>query len=326
MDNRTLECKQRYEGQHYFTRNGLREFVILEYNAANDVLIEFIESKYQTRTSMCQIKSGLKDPFEHSCVYFEDNKLKYEGSYFKTNQGYIVQVLKYNSISNVDIKFLDTGYITSVTIQNLKNGQIRNPFHRNSFGGYLGIGEYNNNNYKWLYRIWYNMLIRANDPEYYSKHHEYETNVYDNTYIVTEWLNYNIFADWYVKEISKLNPNYSYDIDKDLLYPYYKEFTKNKKCYSPSTCVLIPRELNNHIIVNKFSKSFDSDEEFLEYKCKKENNLKNLAQMYYNNNAISKLVYDTLMVYELEFIDLRAPKIDSKIYDKIKKKLDKIKQ
>lgn len=320
MDPRTIRCKQQYEGEHYFTKNGLREFVIVQFNAVNDVIIEFIESSYRIKTTMDLIKKGLKDPFEKSCVYFEDKEKELLGAYFKTNQGCTVQVIEYHGCSNIVIKFLDTGYTTSVTAQNLRNGQIRNPFLKNKFGGYTGIGPFSTNEYKWLYRIWYDMLIRANDPEYYNNYHRYQSGVYNDAVIVKEWLNYNIFALWYTTEISKLNPNYSYDIDKDLLYEYYKDYTFGKKYYGPNTCVLIPHELNNMLIINKSAKSFANTDDFDTYKRNRENNIRSLAQKLYDDGAISKLAYDALSVYTISYSDLKLTPIQSSMIEKIKKK------
>lgn len=322
LDQRTIKCKEEYEGKHYFTGNGQREFVIIEYNSATDVIIEFIESRMRMKTFMTSITRGLPDPFEKSCVYFEDKQKQYNGSYFRTNQGYLVKVIKFENTKNITILFVGTTYITKVTLQNLINGQIRNPFHPNKFGGYIGVGQYNGDEYEWLYRRWNNMLIRANDPEYYSKYHGYTTDAYDNVLVAPEWLNYNTFAYWYMSEMSKLNPNYSYDLDKDLLYPYYKDQTpKGAKCYSPYTCVLIPHELNNILTVNKFAKSFDTEIEFHRYKLKKEALVREMAQDLYKKNAISEIAYQACMNYRVEFVDLRGPQIDQSIYNRLKKSI-----
>ena len=319
LDPRTIRCKEEYEGKHFFTKNGLREFVIVEFRSASDVTIEYIESGHRTTSIMQHIKRGLKDPFEKSCVYFDDKQKQYGGAYFRTNQGYVVQVLQYNGVSDILIRFVDSGYTTSVTAQNLKNGEIRNPFHPNKFGGYIGVGEFNGDEYEWLYRRWNNMLIRANDPQYYSKYHGYSTDAYENVLIAPEWLNYNTFAYWYMDQVSRLNPNYSYDLDKDLLYPFYKDKTPDgKKCYSPFTCVLIPHELNNILTVNKFAKSFDSEIEFQRYKLKKEANVRDLAQDLYKKNAISEIAYQACMCYRVEIVDLRGPQIDQNIYNRLK--------
>lgn len=322
LDQRTIKCKEEYEGKHYFTGNGQREFVIIEYNSATDVIIEFIESGMRMKTFMNSIVKGLPDPFEKSCIYFDDKQKQYNGSYFRTNQGYVVQIIEYIGVSNVRIRFVDSGYEMCVTMQNLRKGQVRNPFHPNKFGGYIGVGQYNGDEYEWLYRRWNNMLIRANDPEYYSKYHGYATDAYDNVLVAPEWLNYNTFAYWYMSEMSKLNPNYSYDLDKDLLYPYYKDQTPNSaKCYSPYTCVLIPHELNNILTVNKFAKSFDTEIEFHRYKLKKEALVREMAQDLYKKNAISEIAYQACMNYRVEFVDLRGPQIDQSIYNRLKKSI-----
>lgn len=108
----------------------------------------------------------------------------------------------------------------------------------------MGVGEYNGDKYDWLRQRWMNILIRANCTEYYRSYHEYDTEAYDNTYLDERWFCYNNFANWFMNTISKLNPNYNYDIDKDLLYPYYSNKTNGKKYYGSDTCLLIPHDLN----------------------------------------------------------------------------------
>ena len=119
-------------------------------------------------------------------------------------------------------------------------------------------------------------------------------------------------------EISKLNPNYPYDIDKDLLYPYYKDQTLGKKFYGPNTCVLIPHEMNNTLKLNKSPKSFSRESDFEYYKKTRENKIKTLAKEFYTNNAISEIAYNALMNYTINLSDLRSPQ-QMDIINKIKK-------
>ena len=319
IDPRTLACKEKYEGKQYKTK-GSTTFTILQFNSAADVLIQFDGSDYQIHTTMYRINKGIRDPFEKSCIAFTDPKKQYEGGYVTTNQGYTVQILEYKSSMEVVIKFLDSwGYITTVTLRNLMKGEVRNPFHPNKFGGFLGVGKYNGDEYDWLYRIWYNMLMRANGSGYYSKYHDYPTSAYDNAYMDQCWLNYNLFAEWYTAELSKLNPIYNYEIDKDILYPYYSEFTNGKKCYGPNCCVLVPGELNTTIVANKYYNSFNSEEEFFVYKNEKEKKIKSMAEAYYKNNGISEVTYLALMGYRVEPGDLRVKKnMDEALINRIK--------
>ena len=70
-------------------------------------------------------------------------------------------------------------------MQNIKNGQVKNPYIRNQFWGYLGKSIYVNNKkeHEWLYRRWYNMIIRETNNEYYLKYHGSDTTYYENTTI-----------------------------------------------------------------------------------------------------------------------------------------------
>lgn len=327
MDNRTEKCKLEYEGKHFFTKNGLREFVIVDYVSSAEVIVEFVGSGYRLTTTMSYINRGLPDPFEKSCICFDNKEQEFVGSYFRTNEGELVQVLQYNNFGDVHVRFQDEmGYIAHVTLQNLKNGEVKNPFHKNKFGGFVGLGEYNTKEFKWLYRNWYNMLIRANGQAYYNSYHDYETKAYDNVYLHPEWLSYNTFAEWYLKEISKLNPSYNYELDKDLLYPYYKDIYKCK-CYGPHTCVLVPNIVNKSIVVAKTIGDFDSDEQYLKYKTEREAIIHNMAKTLYQNGALSEVAYYALSIYDLDenksYNINREPKIDKDIYDRLVKSVNK---
>ena len=49
------------------------------------------------------------------------------------------KVLKYNDAYNVEIQFLKTGYETSATLHNIRNGEVKDPYLESVFGvGVLG--------------------------------------------------------------------------------------------------------------------------------------------------------------------------------------------
>ena len=52
-------------------------------------------------------------------------KAEYEGSVFKTNNYGDVVVLEYNNVSDVTIKFLNTGNIRKTATSELRKGEIR---------------------------------------------------------------------------------------------------------------------------------------------------------------------------------------------------------
>lgn len=66
------------------------------------------------------------------------------GEQYKTNEGYTVEIVAYIDRHNVLVKFIDRPDLQVwSTIQNIKMGQIKNPYHRTVCGiGYYGVGEY----------------------------------------------------------------------------------------------------------------------------------------------------------------------------------------
>lgn len=81
-----------------------------------------------------------------------------------------------------------------------------------------------------IYDIWSKLLKRCYDQKTQEKHP-----TYIGCTVSKEWYDYQNFAEWFY------NHPYSalgYHLDKDIL-------THGNKIYSPKTCCLIPRELNN---------------------------------------------------------------------------------
>ena len=175
-----------------------------------------------------------------SPIIFDSIPKKYIGNVYKTNEGYYIKIIEYQTNKNVKYKFLDNfGYIDSSTLQNILKGQIKNPFHQNEVGGYLGVGPYKTKEYTWLNNIWYGLLYRvAGKKTDNIKDH------YDHLCFDPEWYNYSKFAEWYLS-IYK-NPGINYNINNTILYPYYSQFTNGRKCYSKYTCVLLPTDIFNY--------------------------------------------------------------------------------
>ena len=135
-------------------------------------------------------------------------------------------------------------------MQNIRKGEVKNPFARNAVGGFMGIDNlYCGDEFAWLNNIWYSMLVRATGKrrEYKLTANTYlNAEAYNNVALDPKWFCYADFANWYMGYLSKLNcsDNVDYQIDKDLLYPYYSQFTRGRKCYSPFTCTLLPKSIN----------------------------------------------------------------------------------
>lgn len=140
-----------------------------------------------------------------------------------------LEILEYNGIDNVVVKFQNTGQVYTFYKQAIQKGTVADRMHPSVAGkGYIGIGEYKSSQNKKLvkaYMTWTHMLTRCYDPE---KWH----NAYRGCTVSEEWHNYQNFARWY--EANKIE---GWELDKD--------FCKlGNKCYSSDFCTFIPQEVN----------------------------------------------------------------------------------
>lgn len=255
-------------------------------------------------------------------VLFDSYKSEYINTIWKTNEGYYIKIIDYRSSKYVDIEFIYNGFkIYNVLMSAIKNGRVKNPFHRKINGGYIGFGPYNDSTSK-IYNVWDKMLTRVTrNFQLYNK----RSLSYANCTVCEEWYNYQNFATWYDNYISSLNPNLynEYEIDKDIL-----QWNQEYKIYSPQTCCLVPHIINTALIIsctdnnlpmgvfirgNKYGASiningerlylglYDTPQEaFNVYKIRREKYIKDLANYYYSINAINKDIFDALNKLEIK--------------------------
>lgn len=298
---RRLEAKHKYEGMELKTKYGT-PFIIKEYINPYNVIIEFPFSGIQHRTSTESLTTNppsVPDPFykhngHHIPFTFKNPADEYLGAVFQNSYGEKYKIVEYNNYSDVTIEFLDEyRYRVTTTYTNVKNGNIRNVYKINFAGGYVGEDTtYRGKEYKWLNCLWHGVLIRTNRQDIL---HEKNIYNYDNSRICPEWLDYGNFARDYMNKLLALNPNFSYSIDKDLLYDKYKEKTGGYKYYSNDTTVLLPREINSGVerIMNNNLK--------INYSCiynKQYQNLinwKDKVTWYRQNNGLSEIAYIALI-------------------------------
>lgn len=203
----------------------------------------------------------LKSPF-----VIMDHKKFYEGLIFNTKSG-PMQVIEFGNKFNVKVKFLNSGYETIANIDNIIKGHVRDPYAILKNGGYFGVGNFEYYQDTKIYKTWDFMLRRAYV-------HSSDSPNYENCYVCEQWINLQIFAEWYNSYRIQLNPEYYDDlqIDKDIL-----QWGNYYKTYSPSTCCLIPGSLNG-IIAN----------------CLDKQHILNTAYKYLINGAITKEIYDII--------------------------------
>lgn len=161
------------------------------------------------------------------------------GDVFPNNEGSSLTVIHITNSRNIGIKYNDQhGYETTAALTDINNGRVKNPYHPSRFNvGYGGVGHYSTGvkgEHARVYTMWTNMLQRC-----YSDVYQTNQPSYMGCSVSPAWHNFQHFAHWYVN-----NPfNYpDYQLDKDIIYP-------GNKVYSPESCVLVPRVINNQFRV-----------------------------------------------------------------------------
>lgn len=231
-----------------------------------------------------------------------------------TNQGYECRVVEYVNYENVHVE-VDGKHRVTVSLSNLRKGRIKNPFHPSHSGvGYIGVGAHSgtiNGRETREYQTWSGILGRC-----YAPSTQRARSAYAGCTVHDDWHCYQDFAEWMSAHPFSLP---GYDIDKDILIP-------GNKMYSKETCLFVPQEINNLFINSGPSASglprgvvrhsggrfraqisesrkkvhigiFSTPEEsFLAYKKAKEAHVKAVAKKY--KDRIDRTAFDALMGWE----------------------------
>ena len=232
------------------------------------------------------------------------------------------KIVKYNNSKNVEIRFINTGYETSVRLGQVKSGSIKDPYAPSVYGvGVVGT-KYPiaiNGVQTKEYMLWKRMLERC-----YSERFKKKRPTYEGCEVSDKFKSYEYFYEWCHKQIGFGNDGWH--LDKDLI-------TKGNKVYSESTCVFIPAEINSLLIKrealrgeyligvcwNKTNKAFMAQvgrskggsehlgyfktelEAFKAYKKAKEVFVKEQANKW--KSQIDEMAYNALMKYEVNIDD-----------------------
>lgn len=248
------------------------------------------------------------------------------GGRFSTNQGFEVEVVKYNNARDVQVVFNDAAR-TSIRVEaaQLKRGSLRNPNHPTYLGiGFIGVGPYKtkgpDNKFTKEYIVWNGMLNRCYSENVYIRN---SCPTYDDCTVDEQWHNFQEFSEWYNFQVGSNKEGYQ--LDKDLL-------KRGNKVYGPENCILLPKDLNTLIVTRKGGRGefligaswdkkkqkfiaqgnfgvgtrwmgqFDTElEAHLAYKKNKELYIKSMANVW--KGKIDERAYLTLMKYEVNLDD-----------------------
>ena len=156
------------------------------------------------------------------------------GQVRNTNEGGSFTVIEFHSAKNVIIRHNDEhGHVAKVSSDQVRNGNIRNPFYPTLYGvAYMGVGKHKakiKGKHVQQYSIWTGAVCRCYCPVRLAKRPSY-----NGCTLSKEFLCYQNFAEWYTTHESY---GLGYELDKDLL-------VKGNKVYSAETCTMLPREIN----------------------------------------------------------------------------------
>lgn len=245
------------------------------------------------------------------------------------NQGCLMRIVEYNGALDIVVEFQDE-YKIKVNTQywQFKLGEVKNPYYPSIYGvGVIGTKyplKVNGKNTK-EYESWKSVLERSFDEKLKNKYITYKS-----IDCCREWLNYENFYEWLhaQENFEKWLSGDRWEIDKDILI-------KGNKIYSPETCCLVPHNVNSlfaksnatrgdlPIGVTRHGIGFQArcsnplndngyeylgtysipNQAFLAYKRFKEDLIRQIAQIEYDKNNITKQCYEAMINYKVETTD-----------------------
>ena len=159
------------------------------------------------------------------------------GKVCKSNLSGDFKIVKYNNSRNVEIQFINTGYETSAQLEHIKNGNVKD-LHSPSVHGVGVTGTKYPSIISGVqtkeYTLWCSMLKRC-----YSDAIKKKQPTYEGCKVSDKFKSYEYFYEWCHEQVGFDNKDWQ--LDKDLL-------VKGNKVYSESTCVFIPREINQILV------------------------------------------------------------------------------
>lgn len=239
-------------------------------------------------------------------------------------QNCLMKIIEYNNANDIVVEFQDKYKIrVHTTYSHFLSGCVKNPYYPSVYGvGMVGV-KYPLQ--KKEYEAWHDMLKRC-----FNKNIKEKYATYKEVTCCDEWLLYENFYEWLHNQdnFDKWLNEKNWCLDKDILI-------KGNKIYSPETCCLVPNDVNvlftkrdncrgdlpigvikqgNKFRVecnNPFDSSHDTylcmcstpKEAFNVYKEYKEKIIKQVAELEYNNDNITKRCYEAMMNYQVEITD-----------------------
>ena len=247
-----------------------------------------------------------------NCMKSNQNRI---GEISISNQGEKMVIESYKTCHDFWVRF-ENGYLKhSKKYNRFLDGGIFNPTYPSACG--IGIIDYEKEDIskRKAYDYWYHMIERC-----YSHKHR----CYEDVIVCDEWLHFKNFEKWF-------NDNY-YEVDSQRMCLDKDLIDKHSRIYSPSTCVIIPQNINKMLIKQKFHRGeypigvfldkrrntfycnlyvdnklccksgfTNPYDAFIFYKTNKERMIKEMADKY--KSKIPQKVYDAMYNYQVDITD-----------------------
>lgn len=167
-------------------------------------------------------------------------KIDRTGEVRKMNCGDYAEIIRCNGTLDIDVQFKDEfGHIVENALYcNFQRGTIKNPYHKNKYGAYLGAGnnEVTINRKATVARdAWARMIDRSKNEKFKEKNPAYK-----DTDCCEDWLCFQTFADWYNENYYTVDGQ-SMEVDKDWL-------KVGNQIYCPEYCSIVPSIVNSCIL------------------------------------------------------------------------------
>jgi hypothetical protein len=161
------------------------------------------------------------------------------GNLYESNRCGQYKVLEYINSGEIKIQFINSGHIKSITSSDFKTGKIKDPYHPSVQGvGYLGTGAYSatysrrgKKRNSPAYEVWIGKIKNC-----YGKSKSNHVYKQKGVTVCKEWHNFQVFAEWYYKQVRLYGKGGS--VDKDLAFLGNRE-------YSPTTARYVPAAINS---------------------------------------------------------------------------------
>ena len=250
-------------------------------------------------------------------------KIDRTGERFINNEGYEFVIIEYNNARDVTIQFQDEhkAILEHKRYFCCEDGSIKNPYHPNKYGGYIGQGKYKSRdeqgNKTKCYRTWMNRLKSCYDKEVWKEFPNYEYCFFNK-----DMLDFQKFGEWFDNNYYEIEGE-TMHLDKDIL-------VKGNKEYAPDKMIFVPERINTlfcksdasrgefpigvsyHKTIDKYTAKCSIGEDgykflgyyntpheaFLAYKEFKEAYIKQIADEY--KERIPDRLYEALYKWEVE--------------------------